>query len=88
MPLKYKFRQGFSKFVLRQAVREFIPINRRLDRKKIGLNFPIDSWFRLGLKNWIYEKLEKPDNPLYEFADFKAVCRILMNTCATVLTTV
>ena len=35
MPLKYKFRQGFSKFVLRQAVREFIPINRRLDRKKL-----------------------------------------------------
>ena len=85
IPLNYKLRQGFSKFVLRQAVRDFIPINRRLDRRKIGLNLPIDEWFRSGLKNWVHEKLGTRDAPLYEFAEYQGVLRLLdehMNSSA------
>lgn len=73
----YKARNSVSKFVLRQAVKRYIPVSRRLDQRKIGLNFPIDDWFRSGLKPWIKSQLDNSGSPLYEFAEYKSVQEIL-----------
>ena len=55
---KYMIRKGYSKFILRQVVRDYIPINRRLD-KKVGLNLPFDSWIKNELRYWVANNLEK-----------------------------
>lgn len=69
LPNRLKINRGFSKILLRSAVRGFIPETRRRDRKKVGLNLPIDEWMRGSLKDWVYDNLLAKDCPIYEFAN-------------------
>ena len=77
LPPKFKAHRGISKFLLRSAVREFIPKTRRRDFRKIGLNFPIDQWMRGPLKPWLFNNLLDKQLPLYNFADFTFVEKLL-----------
>jgi len=77
MPTDYKIRNSVSKFILRQAVKDFIPAARRLDQRKVGLNFPIDDWFRDGLRPWVKDQLDNRSSPLYDFAEYSSVQKIL-----------
>ena len=43
----------------RQSVKKYIPKQIRINRRKIGLNYPIDIWMK-DLKPWIDKKLKKP----------------------------
>lgn len=77
LPTCYKIRNSISKFVLRQAFRKVIPSTRRRDQRKIGLNFPIDDWFRTKLRSWVRDQLHGEGAPLYQFADYAKVQDIL-----------
>lgn len=74
---KYMIRKGYSKFILRQVVKDYIPTNRRLDKKKVGLNLPIDSWIKNELKCWITKNLEKKNNPIFNYASFNSIKSII-----------
>ena len=74
---KYMIRKGYSKFILRQVVRDYIPINRRLDKKKVGLNLPFDSWIKNELRYWVANNLEKKNNPIFNYASFKSTKSII-----------
>ena len=50
-------RNSFSKVLLRQSLKEFIPKKEELI-KKIGLNLPFDKWINSNLKLWVHENLE------------------------------
>ena len=67
---KYMIRKGYSKFILRQVIKNYIPKNRRLDKKKIGLNLPFDIWIKNELKCWLSDNLEKKNNPIFDYACF------------------
>lgn len=73
IPEGYKIRDSVSKFILRQAVRDFIPSSRRRDVRKIGLNLPIDIWMRKQLRNWVNDHLSINDNPIFRYADFSII---------------
>ena len=77
LPPLHKIRRGVSKFILRQAMRGFVPDSRRNDARKIGLNLPIDSWMRGPLKGWVTDSLEGRNAPVYAFAEFGAVQDVL-----------
>jgi len=75
LPPGQKVRGGFSKFLLRSAVRGFVPPARRRDRRKVGLNFPIDTWMRGPLKEWFRNRL-LDGGPLNGYVDMAALARL------------
>lgn len=77
LPSKLKIRRGISKFLLRSAVRDFVPPSRRRDLNKIGLNLPIDVWMRGPIKGWLLDNLADAANPIYQFAEHGTAQRLL-----------
>lgn len=73
MPLKYKFHKGYGKFLLRSAVRGYIPPSRRRDVRKTGLNLPIDVWMRNEMRDWLEGSLLRNQNQLFDFASKREV---------------
>jgi asparagine synthase (glutamine-hydrolysing) len=52
-----KVGSGFTKRILREAVRNILPDATRLDKQKIGFNAPIVDWFRGSLKGWMLDMM-------------------------------
>lgn len=77
LPERLKIRCGFSKFLLRSAIRGFVPASRRRDVRKIGLNLPIDEWMRGVLKTWVLDNLGSKNNPIYAYADYDFIQRTM-----------
>ncbi len=77
LPNRLKINRGFSKMLLRSAVKGFIPGTRRRDIKKVGLNLPIDEWMRGSLQGWVSENLLARDSPIYEFANIESVQKLV-----------
>ncbi len=70
-------KKGFGKFILRQAVKKYIPKRISNNRKKIGLNYPVDKWMKSDIKVWVEENLANKKNPIFNFSDFSVVKKIL-----------
>jgi asparagine synthase (glutamine-hydrolysing) len=51
LPLKYKFRNGTGKWILKRLLREHIP-EAIFERPKMGFNIPLDHWLRAPLRDW------------------------------------
>jgi len=77
LPDHLRIRSGISKFLLRSAVRGYIPASRRRDLRKIGLNLPIDVWMRGTLKEWVEDNLCQKSNPVFNYADFQVTQKII-----------
>jgi asparagine synthase (glutamine-hydrolysing) len=46
LPNEYKIKNGFGKFILREAMDDILPDKIRLRKDKVGFNAPADEWFR------------------------------------------
>lgn len=57
IPAEYKIRGGTTKWVLREAMKDFIPEEIQ-SRKKLGFPVPIRHWLRKEFYTWAREKLE------------------------------
>jgi len=62
MPSNMKIKGMKLKYILKKALRSKIPDNI-LDRRKMGFGIPVDKWFRVDLKDYVYEILMS-DNSL------------------------
>ena len=56
LPNRFRWRNGVSKWALRQVLYKYIP-QAMIDRPKKGFSVPIDDWIRYSLKEWVSEML-------------------------------
>jgi asparagine synthase (glutamine-hydrolysing) len=59
IPAKYKVRGGEKKWILREALRGWLP-DGLLDRRKQGFSVPLSAWLRGDLRTWAAEVLLDP----------------------------
>jgi asparagine synthase (glutamine-hydrolysing) len=55
LPMSQKIKQGKTKVVLRNAMKNILPEEVRDRKDKMGFVTPEDIWFRTVLRNQIYE---------------------------------
>ena len=61
LPSDSKFSKGYTKYILRYALKGILCDEVRLKRRKIGFNAPIVEWFRGPLKNWMLEIMDSEE---------------------------
>ena len=77
IPSRYRIHKGISKFLLRSAVRNWVPDTRRRDMCKVGLNLPIDEWMKVELRSWVEQFLCSANRPIFQYVDFNQVQKIV-----------
>ena len=75
LPSRLKVRDGVGKWVLRQAIADFVPASV-LQRPKRGFDVPIRDWFRGPLAYRLDALLDANSN-IYEWVEPRAVRRII-----------
>jgi asparagine synthase (glutamine-hydrolysing) len=80
-PPSLKLRDGWSKWILRNALAESLPEKIRLRRTKLGFNTPESKWLHLGLQNGYRRLWDTPDLRMKQFIDpakFRRECQSLL----------
>ncbi len=65
LPGTSKIGEGYTKLVLRKAMKGLLPEEIRLRKTKVGFNSPVVDWFQGEMKPWIADVLDR-DSPLDE----------------------
>jgi asparagine synthase (glutamine-hydrolysing) len=69
LPLSSKIGGGYTKKILRDAMKGLVPEEIRQRKSKMGLNAPMQSWFSGPLKDYIYDEILSnsfQDNSLFD----------------------
>ena len=83
-----KLRDGWSKWLMREAMKGSLPEKIRLRKTKLGFNAPDNDWVRLGLQNGHRIHWEKPALRLGRFFDernFVQECQQFLKRSTTAL---
>jgi asparagine synthase (glutamine-hydrolysing) len=69
LPPKSKIGNGYTKRILRLAMKDIVPDHIRLKKNKIGFNAPMLEWFKGDLKNWLISISETQEFNSSEYFD-------------------
>ncbi len=73
LPDESKIGGGYSKRILREAMRGIVPEEVRTRRSKIGFNAPLPQWFGGPLRDWLWGVVNEPAFVESELWDGSAV---------------
>ncbi len=79
LPLESKIGKGFSKLILRDALKGILIDEIRQRKDKIGWNAPIHDWFRSCLKNNVQNTLSKNSQSIFYPSSKKALQKFEKN---------
>jgi asparagine synthase (glutamine-hydrolysing) len=57
IPWSSKIRNGYSKAIVRDAIKPFAPDDITYRKSKIGFNSPFSDWIKGPLKSWINDEI-------------------------------
>jgi asparagine synthase (glutamine-hydrolysing) len=66
LPIRYKYRRGRKKWILREAFGHLLP-SEVFTRRKMGFGVPLDYWFRGELKDLTADMLLSPNARCHAF---------------------
>ena len=75
LPAELKLRDGTGKWIFRQAIQGIVP-DIVLTKPKQGFAVPLPEWLRGDLRHRAMALL-RPDSPIYEFVEPRAVARLV-----------
>jgi asparagine synthase (glutamine-hydrolysing) len=58
LPIRFKIRDGVSKWALRQILYKYVP-QKIMDKPKWGFGIPMDTWLRGPLREWAEDLLDE-----------------------------
>jgi asparagine synthase (glutamine-hydrolysing) len=61
IPSSSKVRNGYTKAIVRDAMKEFFPDSIRLLKRKIGFNTPFTEWLKGPLNEWVMDQMNSAD---------------------------
>jgi asparagine synthase (glutamine-hydrolysing) len=76
VPDESKVSGGYTKLLLREAMRGVLPEPVRLRRDKLGYNAPVAHWLDHGLENWLWDELNDPEFLRSELWDGPALLKL------------
>lgn len=76
IPDNLKLRDGVSKYIFKKAVEDLLP-SSIVHRTKMGFPTPLRSWLRAEQAKPLYDMLLRPDTPVAEYCDQKAVASLI-----------
>jgi asparagine synthase (glutamine-hydrolysing) len=76
LPMKFKINKGKGKYILREILKKYVP-ESMFEKPKKGFNVPLDSWFRLSLKEWAYDTLSEHSIKSQKFFNYQFINRLL-----------
>jgi asparagine synthase (glutamine-hydrolysing) len=74
LPIESKLREGYTKYVLREAMKGLLPEKVRLRKSKRGFSTPRDYLLTEGMRGWVEDVLSAP-SPAAEIIDVKSLRR-------------
>jgi len=60
LPFNHKLRNGWTKYILRNALKGILPEKIILRKSKLGFDTPEDIWFRSVMRKELYKTFDKP----------------------------
>ncbi len=76
VPVKYYMQKGYTKYILRAALKKYVPEDIRLQRKKVGFNASINSLINLKSKKFL--NFVRKKSPIYKIVSKKAIIKSLI----------
>jgi len=70
LPFTFKIRNGSTKYILREAMKPFLPDEVYRRRDKLGFPTPEDHWLRNELRRWVYDTVYDREFRLMPFLDW------------------
>lgn len=80
---KYRVRGGQTKWILREAMKQLLPI-KILKRPKVGFRVPVNEWFRGSMRDYLYDHLVGADcrtSVYYQKGELNRLLQEHLNGC-------
>ena len=61
LPSESKIGSGYTKRILREAMKGILPDRIRIRKEKIGFSSPLATWYRYGLKDLVIDTLNSQE---------------------------
>jgi asparagine synthase (glutamine-hydrolysing) len=82
LPPTSKVGKGYTKLVLRKAMKGIVPDSIRLNKVKIGFNAPLVDWFKNEMKEWMLDQMNSDSfqtSPIFNGPEILQKFKVFLN---------